>query len=44
MFLEQLRDDYNKWALERRRFYVLSHHKPLTFPLHRQSDAWSACQ
>ena len=31
-----------RWALEGRRFYVLSDHKPLTFTLHRQSDAWSA--
>ena len=23
---------------------MLSDHKPLTFALHRQSDAWSACQ
>ena len=28
-----------RWALE-----VPSDHKPLTFALHRQSDAWSACQ
>ena len=33
-----------QWALEGRRFYVLSDHKPLTFALHRQSDAWSARQ
>ena len=33
-----------RWALEGRRFYVLSDHKPLTIALHRQSDAWSACQ
>ena len=33
-----------RWALEGRRFYVLSDHKPLTFALHRQSDAWSAHQ
>ena len=33
-----------RWALEGSRFYVLSDHKPLTFALHRQSDAWSACQ
>ena len=29
-----------RWALEGRRFYVLSDHKALTFSLHRQSDAW----
>ena len=28
-----------RWALEGRWFYVLSDHKPLTFALHRQSDA-----
>ena len=33
-----------RWALEGRRFYLLSDHKPLTFALHRQSDAWSARQ
>ena len=33
-----------RWALEGRRFYVLSDHKLLTFALHRQSDAWSARQ
>ena len=31
-----------RWALEGRRFYVLTDHKPLTFALHRLSDAWSA--
>ena len=31
-----------RWALEGRRFYVLSDRNPLTFALHRQSDAWSA--
>jgi hypothetical protein len=30
--------------LEGRRFYVLTDHKPLTFALHRISDAWSARQ
>ena len=33
-----------RWALEGRRFYVLSDHKLVTFALHRQSDAWSARQ
>ena len=33
-----------RWALEGRRFYVLSDHKPHTLALHRQSDAWSARQ
>ena len=33
-----------RWVLEGRRFYVLSDHKPLTFNLHRQSDAWSTRQ
>ena len=28
-----------RWALEGRQFYMLSDHKPLTFTLHRQSDA-----
>ena len=28
-----------RWALEGRGFYVLSDHKPLTFTLHKQSDA-----
>ena len=31
-----------RWALEGRRFYVLTDHKPLTFALHRMGDAWSA--
>ena len=33
-----------RWALEGRRFYVLTGHKPLTFALHRLGDAWSARQ
>jgi len=33
-----------RWALEGRQFHVLTDHKPLTFALHRQSDAWSARQ
>ena len=31
-----------RWLLEGRDFYVLSDHKPLTFALHRISDAWTA--
>jgi len=33
-----------RWLLEGRVFHVLTDHKPLTFALHRQSDAWSARQ
>jgi len=33
-----------RWMLEGRRFFILTDHKPLTFALHRQSDAWSARQ
>jgi len=33
-----------RWALEGRRFSVQTDHKPLTFALHRLSDAWSARQ
>ena len=33
-----------RWALEGRQFYVLLDHKPLTFALHRQFDAWYASQ
>jgi len=33
-----------RWALEGRRFSVQTDHNPLTFALHRQSDAWSARQ
>jgi len=33
-----------RWMLEGSKFYILSDHKPLTFALHRLSDAWSARQ
>ena len=33
-----------RWSLEGRKFHVLSDHKPLSFALHRISDAWSARQ
>ena len=33
-----------RWVLEGKRSYVLSYHMPLTFALHRQSDAWSTRQ
>ena len=33
-----------RWLLEGRRFCVLSDHKPLSFALHRLTDAWSARQ
>ena len=33
-----------RWILEGRSFFVLSDHKPLSFALHRLSDAWSARQ
>jgi len=32
------------WALEGHAFHVESDHKPLSFALHRSSDAWSARQ
>ena len=31
-----------RWILEGRSFYILSDHKPLSYALHRISDAWSA--
>jgi RNase H-like domain found in reverse transcriptase/Reverse transcriptase (RNA-dependent DNA polymerase)/Integrase zinc binding domain/Integrase core domain len=33
-----------RWMLEGRKFCIFSDHKPLTFALHRTSDAWSARQ
>jgi hypothetical protein len=33
-----------RWLLEGCTFYVLTDHKPLTFALHRVTDAWSAWQ
>ncbi len=33
-----------RWQLEGRIFHVLSDHKPLSFALHRLTDAWSARQ
>jgi hypothetical protein len=33
-----------RWSLEGRSFYILTDHKPLTFAIHRLSDAWSARQ
>ena len=33
-----------RWLLEGRVFHVWSDHKPLTFALHRTTDAWSARQ
>ena len=33
-----------KWLLEGQNFHVLTDHKPLTFALHRITDAWSARQ
>jgi len=33
-----------RWVLEGRQFHVLKDHKPITFPLHQQGDAWSARQ
>jgi len=33
-----------RWCLEGRKFSIFTDHKPLTFALHRLSDAWSARQ
>jgi len=33
-----------RWALEGRSFHIMTDHKPLTFALHRTTDAWSARQ
>jgi len=33
-----------RWCMEGRPLRVLTDHKPLTFAIHRQSDAWSARQ
>jgi len=33
-----------RWCLEGRTFCILTDHKPLTFALHRLSDAWTARQ
>jgi len=33
-----------RWSLEGRPFILMTDHKPLTFALHQQSDAWSARQ
>jgi len=33
-----------RWCVEGRQLHVLTDHKPLTFALHRLSDAWSARQ